>query len=83
MARKAKPTKKRIPLSVKRRSRLKNKADALDGFIAAAGKVLDLPAQKTWLPAIKANLLVTLRHAQSVGQFELPGGGEPAPVFKV
>ena len=40
MARKAKPTRKRIPLSVKRRSRLKNKADALDGFIAAAGKVL-------------------------------------------
>ncbi len=82
MARKAKPIKKRIPPSAKRRSKAE-KVDALDAFIAAAAKVLDLPAQKVWLPAIKANLRVTLQHAQSVDQFELPGGGEPAPVFKV
>jgi hypothetical protein len=60
----------------------KTRPDALDVFIVAAARTLDLPAQKKWLPAIKANLKVTLQHAQTVSAFRLPDGAEPAPVFK-
>jgi hypothetical protein len=82
MARKTKPVKKRAAKPVKRKSASKPKPDALDAFIVAAAKALDLPAQKTWLPAIKANLRVTLQHATTVGEFKLPDTAEPAPVFK-
>jgi hypothetical protein len=56
--------------------------DPLDDFIAAAARALDLPGQKSWLPAIKANLRVTLQHAATVAAFDLPESAEPAPVFK-
>jgi hypothetical protein len=82
MARKSRPSKKRPANSAKRRSATPKKPDALDAFIAAAAKALDLPTQKMWLPAIKANLRVTLQHANTVGEFKLPDGAEPAPVFK-
>ncbi len=58
------------------------KRDALDDFIVAAALALMLPAEKQWLPAIKANLRVTLQHAATVEQFPLPDDAEPAPVFK-
>jgi hypothetical protein len=82
MARKTKPVKKRAAKPVKRKSASKPKSDALDAFIVAAAQALDLPAQKAWLPAIKANLRVTLQHARTVGEFKLPDTAEPAPVFK-
>lgn len=58
------------------------KPDQLDEFIASAAKALDLPTRKAWLPAIKANLRVTLQLAATVTSFELPDDAEPAPVFK-
>ena len=58
------------------------RADDLDAFIATAAKALDLPTRKAWLPAIKANLKVTLQLASVVAAFELPDDAEPAPVFR-
>jgi hypothetical protein len=34
-----------------------------------------------WLPAVRANLDVTLKHATLVAEFELPDNAEPAPIF--
>ena len=34
------------------------------------------------MPAVKANLEVTLKHAAIVAEFKLPDDAEPAPVFK-
>jgi hypothetical protein len=58
------------------------RADDLDTFIAAAARTLDLPTRKAWLPAIKANLKVTLQLAAVVAAFDLPDDAEPAPVFR-
>ena len=89
MTRKPKPRAKRgvkrkpVRRAPARRTSAKSeKPDQLDAFIAAAARVLDLPAQKAWLPAIKANLRVTLQHAAAVTEFELPDDAEPAPVFR-
>jgi hypothetical protein len=56
--------------------------DPLDRFIVAAAAALDLPVEPSWQPSIKANLQVTLRLGALVGDFPLPDGAEPAPVFK-
>ena len=58
-------------------------AAPLDDFIAAAAVALDLPLEPAWLPAVKANLEVTLRLATVVADFELPDTTEPAPIFRV
>jgi 1-carboxybiuret hydrolase subunit AtzG-like protein len=55
--------------------------DALDDFIAAAGRTLELPVEPAWQGAIKANLDVTLRLAALYADFPLPDDAEPAPVF--
>ncbi|HEY0224486.1 MAG TPA: DUF4089 domain-containing protein [Pseudolabrys sp.] len=55
----------------------------LDDYIAAASRALDLPIEPAWLPAVKANLEVTLRLATVVADFELPDTTEPAPIYKV
>jgi len=56
--------------------------DPLDDFIDAAARALDLPLEPAWRPAVKANLLVTLRQAALVSEFILPDDAEPAPVFR-
>jgi hypothetical protein len=80
---------KKRPVS-KSRSRPASKAknskptrvDKLDTFIAAAAEALDLPLRKAWLPAIKANLKVSLQLGSVVTAFELPDDAEPGPVFR-
>jgi hypothetical protein len=57
-------------------------ADPLDDFIVNAAKALDLPLQPEWQGAIKANLAVTLKLANSVAEFALPDEAEQAPIFK-
>ena len=57
-------------------------ADPLDHFIEAAARALDLKIEQSWLPAVRANLQVTLRLGASVTDFALPDESEPAPVFK-
>lgn len=56
--------------------------DALAAYVAAAARALDLPVETAWIPAIKANLHVTLQHAAAVAKFALPDDAEPAPVFR-
>jgi hypothetical protein len=56
-------------------------SDPLDGFVEAAARVLALPVEPEWRPAIKANLEVSLRLAAFVAEFALPDETEPAPVF--
>jgi hypothetical protein len=55
--------------------------DPLDNFIAASAHTLGLPMKPGWLPAVKSNLEVTLKHATLVAEFELPDNAEPAPIF--
>lgn len=55
---------------------------SLDDFVEAAAAALGIPLEDAWKPAVKANLEVTLRHADMVAEFELPDDAEPAPVFK-
>ena len=57
-------------------------ADPLDEFIAAAAAALQLPLQPDWQAAVKANLAVTLQHANFVAEFALPDAAEPAPIYK-
>jgi hypothetical protein len=58
------------------------KPDPLDAFIRAGTQALKLELAPEWLPAVRMNLEVTLRHAALVGAFALPDDAEPAPVFE-
>jgi len=57
-------------------------AAPLDDFITAAAAALELPLQPAWIPAVKANLEVSLRLANLVAEFELPDAAEPAPIYR-
>lgn len=54
----------------------------LEQLIEAAARALELPIEPAWLPAIKANLEVTLRLGNQVASFPLPDEAEPAFVFE-
>ena len=54
----------------------------LDQYIEAAAKALEQPLEPEWMPAIKANLEVTLRLGREVASFPLPDEAEPAFVFE-
>jgi hypothetical protein len=53
----------------------------LDAFIEAGAEAIGLPLDPKWMPAIRANLRVTLAHGAAAGGFALPDETEPAPVF--
>lgn len=53
----------------------------LDPYIAAAASALSLSIEPAWIPAVRANLEVTLRLAKLVDEFPLPDDTEPACVF--
>ena len=65
-----------------RKAVAKAKPDPLDGLITAGAKALELSIDKTWMPAVRTHLRVTLAHGAKVAGFTLPDGTEPAPVFK-
>jgi hypothetical protein len=54
----------------------------VDAFIESGTRLLQLPIEPTWAPAIRANLEVVLRLAALVAEFDLPDEAEPAPVFE-
>jgi hypothetical protein len=56
--------------------------DALDDYIDAAARVLALPIEPGWKPAVRANLELTVRLAALVAEFPLPDEADPAPVFE-
>jgi hypothetical protein len=55
--------------------------DPLDDYIDASARLLDLPLEPAWKPAVRAHLEVTLRLGALVGDVDLPDEAEPAPVF--
>jgi hypothetical protein len=55
--------------------------DPLDDYIDAAARMLALPVQAAWRPAIRAHLEVSLRLARLVEEFPLPDETESASVF--
>jgi len=57
-------------------------ADPLDDYIDSAAKLLALPIEAAWKPAVRTNLEVSLRFGRIVDQFALPEETEPASVFK-
>ena len=57
-------------------------APPLDDFITSAAAVLGLPLEPAWLPAVRANLEVSLKLGNMVAEFPLPDAAEPAPIFK-
>jgi hypothetical protein len=55
----------------------------LDDFILAGTRVLDLPIEDTWKPAIRAHLEVSLRLAARITEFPLPDEAEPSALFQL
>ena len=55
--------------------------DPLDDYIDAAARILALPVQDAWRPAIRAHLEVSFRLGRLVEEFPLPDETEPASVF--
>ena len=55
--------------------------DSLDDYIDAASKLLRLPVKEAWKPAVRANLVVSMRLARLVDEFALSDEVEPASVF--
>ena len=55
--------------------------DPLDDFIEIAARLLDVPLDPAWKPAVRANLEITLRLGVMVEGFALPDEADPAPVF--
>jgi hypothetical protein len=54
---------------------------AVDAFIAAAARMLDLTVDPAWQAAVRTHMQVTMRLAAVVGELELPDEAEPAPVY--
>jgi len=55
--------------------------DTVDALVDASARVLALPLDPPWRPAVRGNLDVTLRLAALFMDFPLPDEAEPAPVF--
>ena len=55
---------------------------APDDFIDAVARLLDLPIEPGWKPAIRTHLAVAMRLAALVSEFALADEAEPAPVFR-
>jgi hypothetical protein len=56
--------------------------DPLDNWIVASASALGLRVEKSWMPAVRANLRVTLDQGLLAGGFPLPDDAEPAPVYR-
>ncbi len=79
---KARPQTRRAKLRKSAKPARPVRRDPLDAFIAAGAQALDLKIAKSWMPAVRGNLAVTLRLARQFTGFALPDDAEPAPVFK-
>ncbi len=56
--------------------------DRLIAAIESAAKTLSLTIESEWIPAVRANLEVSLRLARLVDEFPLPDDHEPASTFR-
>ena len=57
-------------------------ADPLLQAIEASANMLGLTIDPAWVPAVRANLEVSLRLAKLVDEFPLPDDHEPASTFR-
>jgi hypothetical protein len=73
-AQRAKPARRAKPA--------KRAPEPLDDFIIASARALSLTIDKAWIPEVRSNLEVTLRHGALVAAYALPDDAEPAPIFK-
>ncbi len=55
--------------------------DELDAMIAASARALDLAIAPEWIPAVRANLDVTLRLGALVAALPLDDETEPASIY--
>jgi hypothetical protein len=56
--------------------------DPLNDLIDAMARMLALPLDPAWKPAVRANLEVTFKQAALFAEFELPDDAEPVSIFK-
>ena len=56
--------------------------EQLDAMITAGVAALGLAVEPEWMPTIRANLAVSLRHANNITEFAMADDAEPAPVFE-
>ena len=57
--------------------------DALDDFVDASARLLELPIAPEWRAGVKEQLAIILRNANLVADFALPDEIDPAPTFTV
>jgi hypothetical protein len=55
---------------------------ALDALIEAGTTLLGIDMKPGWRQAVRVHLAISLRHAESVLETELPDDLDPAPVFR-
>ena len=82
MTRRPKKKVARKPAPKRRKIAANAKPEKLDDFIAAGARALDLTIDKSWMPAVRTHLQVTLTHGTRVASFALADDAEPAAVFK-
>ena len=82
MTRRPKKKAARRMISKRRKAVVKAVPGRLDDFIAVGAAALGLKIDKSWMPAVRTHLQVTLGHGVKVASFALPDDAEPAPVFK-
>ena len=56
--------------------------DQLDRYIDSVAATIGLSIDPAWMPAIRANLDVTLKMARLVDAFVLPDEIEPAEIYE-
>ena len=76
------PKPRKVVKAAKRTKPAPQTAHPLDDFIVSGARALGLAIDKTWMPAVRTHLEITLRHGTTVTAFALPDEAEPAPVFK-
>lgn len=82
MSRKPRSAKTKRKPAKRAKAARSSKPDPLDEFIAGAANALGLTVEKAWMPAVRGNLDVTLRHGTRVASFALADEAEPAPIFR-
>jgi Protein of unknown function (DUF4089) len=55
---------------------------ALDALIDAGTAALGIPMRPDWRPAVRMHLAISLGHARTVLEADLPDAVDPAPVFR-
>jgi hypothetical protein len=55
---------------------------ALDGLIDAGSAIMGITMKPAWRQAVRMHLAISLGHAETVLEADLPDELDPAPVFR-